>query len=260
MKRETFWGLLVFGVLFGAALWISEVSAANLLEGLPRIGEYLNDTLPRLRSIDDGARWMWGLRRWLPMLGDTLLIAFLGTALAAAGGFGLSFMAARNLAPAWLSFTARRLLEAMRTVPELVFALLFVFAFGLGPLAGVLALAVHGTGSLGKLCAEAHEAASPSFLDAVRATGANWLETIRFGVAPQTLSQFLSYALLRFEINVRSASVIGFIGAGGIGQELYVAIRQFVYQDVSAICLLIIAAVVAIDLACERLRAEVLGA
>lgn len=256
MKRETFLTLIVFLALFGGSLLLSEVSISKLAEGLPRIGEYLNDTLPRIRSASDAANWMWGWRRWLRMLWDTLLIAFLGTLLASVGGFLASFLAARNLTPTWMNFPVRRLLEVARTVPELVFALIFVVAFGLGPLAGVLALAMHGAGSLGKLCSEANEAVERTLVDAVRSTGATWLETMRFGVAPQILSSFVSYALLRFEINVRAASVIGFVGVGGIGQELYVSIRQFVYQDVSAICLLIITAVVLIDLVCERIRRQ----
>ena len=129
----------------------------------------------------------------------------------------------------------RRLLEFARTVPGIVFALIFVIAFGLGPMAGVLAIAIHSTGALGKLFSEIVENADMKPVEGVRSTGASWLSCMRFAVLPQVSAGYASYALLRFEINVREASVMGFVGAGGIGQELVVAIRKFYYSDVSAI-------------------------
>jgi phosphonate transport system permease protein len=134
-----------------------------------------------------------------------------------------------------------------------------VFAFGIGPLAGVLAIAIHTTGSLGKLFSEVNENADHGPIEGLRATGAGWLQSMGFGVVPQVLPVFLSYTLLRFEINVRGAAIVGFVGAGGIGQELYLVIRQFIYPDISAIVLLIIATVTAIDLVSERLRHAVIG-
>jgi phosphonate transport system permease protein len=143
-------------------------------------------------------------------------------------------------------------------VPDIVFALIFVVAFGLGPLPGVLALAIHTTGALGKLFAEVVENVSLKPIEGLAATGATWIGQIRFGVLPQVLSNFASYALLRFEINVRGAAVIGFVGAGGIGEELIVAIRKFYYADVSAILVMIVVCVMAIDLVSERLRHRLL--
>lgn len=148
----------------------------------------------------------------------------------------------------------RRFLEFCRTVPEIVFALIFVIAFGLGPIPGVLAIAIHTTGALGKLFSEVVENIDMKPLDGVTATGATWWQGIRFAVVPQVISNFASYALLRFEINVRGASVMGFVGAGGIGQDLIEAIRKFYFSDVSALLLLIILTVVIIDLLTERLR------
>ncbi len=116
-----------------------------------------------------------------------------------------------------------------RTVPDVVFALLFVIAFGLGPMVGVLAIAIHTTGALGKLFAEVVENIDMRPVDGLSASGASWVETVRFAVLPQVLSNFASYALLRFEINVRGAAVLGFVGAGGIGQEFLAAIRNFYY-------------------------------
>ena len=148
----------------------------------------------------------------------------------------------------------RRSLEFCRTVPDIVFALLFVYALGLGPFPGVLAIAIHTVGALGKQFAEVVENIDMKPVDGIRATGATWVEEIRFAVIPQVLSNFVSYTLLRFEINVRGASVMGFVGAGGIGKELLSSIRQFYYSDVSAILLMIIVTVFVIDLLTERLR------
>ncbi len=261
MKRGAGW--IAFGLLLAGSFYVSEISPARLWTGLPAAGRYVWGTLPDLRWATlsgDVAAWMWGWKKWLGLLGDTILIAYLGTLLGSVGGFLLSFVAARNVTPRpWLGSVARRGMELARTVPELVFALVFVMAFGLGPLAGVLALAVHAVGAIGKLCMELVEHAEGGPMEGLRASGANWWETVRYGVAPQVTAGFLSYALYRFEVNVRAASVIGFVGVGGIGQELYVAIRQFVYADISAIVLLIVVAVAVTDQLSERLRKGMLA-
>jgi phosphonate transport system permease protein len=220
--------------------------------------------LPTLRLASlgaDVAEWYWGLGRWLFLLLDTIVIAFMGTLLGLTGAFVLCFAAARNLSPhRWLSLLTRRVLEIARTVPDLVYALIFVYAFGLGPLPGVLAIGVHTLGALGKLFAEVNENTAPGPLEGVQAAGGNWWQTMRYAVVPQVLPNFASYTLLRFEINVRASSVVGFVGAGGIGQELYTVIRQFIYVDISAIVLLLILTVVVIDLLCEALRHRMIGA
>jgi phosphonate transport system permease protein len=242
---------------------VSEFSVARIVQGLPGVTSYLAGTLPTIRAsqpLTDLADWFWGLGRWLLLLIDTVVIALVGTLLGMLGALLLCFHGSTATARGRGSYHAvRRALDAARTVPELVFALMFVYAFGLGPLAGVLAIAVHSTGALGKLFAEVVDAADARPVEGVRAAGAGWLETIRFAILPQVLPGFASYALLRFEINVRASAIIGFVGAGGIGQELYLVIRQFVYQDVSAIVLLLIVTVALIDLTCERLRHRVIG-
>jgi len=156
-------------------------------------------------------------------------------------------------------FVTRRFLELCRTVPDVVFALIFVVAFGLGPLAGVLALAIHCTGALGKQFFETTENISMKPVEALRSVGASWIETVRFAALPQVLASFASFTLLRFEINVRGATVLGFVGAGGIGEDLMEAIRKFYYSDVSAILMLIIAVVMAIDIGAGRLRRVLIG-
>jgi len=187
-------------------------------------------------------------------------MAYVGTALGALAAFFLCFPAAANVTPRpWLRIVVRRLCELCRTVPELVFALMFVIAFGLGPMAGVLAVAIHTLGALGKLFAEVVENIDMKPVEGVQATGAPWHVTMRYGALPQTLSNFVSYALLRFEINVRGATVMGFVGAGGIGMDLIEAIRKFYYSDVSAILVLIVITVSVIDTATGYVRHRLIG-
>ncbi|RVU20106.1 phosphonate ABC transporter, permease protein PhnE [Methylobacterium oryzihabitans] len=250
-------------VLVLVAGWLAEVRPLALVENIGGLTAYLARLVPPLAPATlpaDLAAWYWGLPKWLSLLGETLLMAYLGTLLGGIGAFCLCFVAAANLAPSRsVLFLARRFLEVCRTVPEVVFALIFVIAFGLGPMVGVLALAIHSVGALGKLFSEVVENIDMKPVEGLRATGGSWVETVRFAVVPQVLSNFASYGLLRFEINVRGASVMGFVGAGGIGQELLVAIRNFYNADVSAILLMIVLTVVAIDLATERLRHALLG-
>ena len=204
--------------------------------------------------------WYWGLGRWLNLLLDTFCIGFMATLLGTMGALALCFPASRNLMNHFpVYFLSRRLLEIERAVPELVYALIFVFAFGLGPLPGVLAIAIHSMGALGKLFSEVNENIDLSSVEGVQAAGGNWFQVVRYAVIPQVLPNFASYALLRLEVNVRSAAIVGFVGAGGIGQELFFVIRQFIYTDVSAIVLLLIATVSLIDMTCERLRHYLIG-
>jgi phosphonate transport system permease protein len=241
----------------------AEVSIPKLLANIHRFPSYI----VRLFQLENGqpvwtdfAEWFWGLPRWLRLLGETLLMAYVGTVLGAIGAFVLSFLAAANVAPShWLRWTVRRFCEVCRTVPELVFALVFVIAFGLGPVAGVLAVAIHTVGALGKLFAEVVENIDMKPVEGIIAGGSSWPVAMRFGALPQTLSNFVSYALLRFEINVRSTAVMGFVGAGGIGQDLIEAIRKFYYSDVSAILVLIIITVSVIDTVTSHVRHRLIG-
>jgi phosphonate transport system permease protein len=254
--------VLFLGALFGS-LWIADVSAERLARGLPDMFSYVRRTLPLLHWGTLGrdlGEWYWAIGKWLNLLLDTVLIGFLGTLLGVLGAATLCFPASRNLTNRyWVYFLFRRTLEVARAVPELVYALIFVFAFGLGPLPGVLAIGIHTTGALGKLFSEVNENIDLSSVEGVRAAGGNWFQVVRYGVLPQVLPNFASYALLRFEINVRAAAIIGFVGAGGIGEELFFVIRQFVYTDVSAIVLMIVLTVCLIDITCERLRHRWIG-
>jgi phosphonate transport system permease protein len=254
-------------VLFVALLLVACVGAeVNLRTFVDHFGNFIS-YFDRILKLDDGARvwtnvgeWFWGLRKWLAMLGETLLISYVGTLVGTVFAFCLNFLAAENTSPApWLRFCVRRLLEFTRTVPGIVFALIFVMAFGLGPVAGVLAIALHSTGALGKLFSEVVENADMKPVEGIRSTGASWLSSMRFAVLPQVIAGYVSYTLLRFEINVREASVMGFVGAGGIGQELVVAVRKFYYSDVSAILLMIVLTVFLIDIGTGWMRSRLFG-
>ena len=257
-RRNTWVGLAALVALFCIAGPLAEVKPQVFFQQLGGFMSYLQRIAPDISAanpVEDVREWYWGLGHWLVLLGQTLLIAYLGTLLGVLGGFALSFLASANLAPSpRMRFVARRLAEFCRTVPDMVFALLFVVAFGIGPMAGVLALAVHTVGALCKLFAEAVENIDMKPVDGILAAGGSWRQTVRYAVLPQVAPNFTSYAMLRFDINVRAASIMGFVGAGGIGEQLMVAIRQFYYTDVSAILLLIIATVMLIDFASERLR------
>ena len=253
--------------LFCAALAIAAIGAeVNLRTLFTYFGNFIS-YFDRICTLDSGARvwtdfaeWFWGWQKWLKLLGETLLISYVGTLVGATVAFALNFFAAQNTSPnPWLRFLVRRLLEFARTVPGIVFALIFVIAFGLGPMAGVLAIAIHSAGALGKLFSEIVENADMKPFEGVRSTGASWLSCMRFAVLPQVSAGYASYALLGFEINVREASVMGFVGAGGIGQELVVAIRKFYYSDVSAILITIIITVFVIDIATGWLRGKLFG-
>ena len=184
----------------------------------------------------------------------TLEIALWGTALAVLCAVPCGLLSSANVAPWWIRQPVRRLMDAARAINEMVFAMLFVVAVGLGPFAGVLALWVHTTGILAKLFSEAVEAIDPQPVEGIRSTGASKLEEIAYGVIPQVVPLWISYSLYRFESNVRSAAVVGMVGAGGIGVVLWEIIRGFYYAETCAVMILIVISVSLIDLASARLR------
>jgi phosphonate transport system permease protein len=256
-------GLVLFVVLLIIAGLGAEVAPRIFVE---KIGNFVG-YFDRILNLDTGKRvwtdpaeWFWGWQKWLRLLAETLLLSYVGTGIGALGAFCLNFFAAANVSPhPVIKFVVRRFLEFCRTVPSVVFALIFVIAFGLGPMAGVLAIAIHSVGALGKLYSEQVENIDMKPLEGIRSTGASWMSSMRFAVLPQVMPGFASYSLLRFEINVREASVMGFVGAGGIGQELVVAVRKFFYSDVSAILLMIIVTVFIIDICTGWLRGRLFG-
>jgi phosphonate transport system permease protein len=251
-------GVACLLVLIGLSAIQAEVDPKTFLAKIGGFTSYFD----RMATLDSGARvwtdpaaWFWSFKRSARLIGETILMAYVGTLTGAIVAFALNFVASPNLTGrAWLVFAARRLLEFCRTVPDIVFALIFVVAFGLGPLPGVLAIALHTAGALGKQFFETTENIDMKPVEGLRAVGGSYMQVIRFAALPQVLASFASFALLRFEINVRGATVLGFVGAGGIGQDLMEAIRKFYYSDVSAILVLIIAVVMTIDISTQYLR------
>ena len=223
----------------------AEIRPLDLVRDAGNIATYLSDFFPP------------DFRDWRIYLGEmlvTLHIAVWGTLLAVLAAVPLGLAASANVAPAWIHQPVRRLMDACRAINEMVFALLFIVAVGLGPFAGVLALFVHTTGTLAKLFSEAVEAIDPRPVEGIRATGAHPLVEIVYGVIPQVLPLWLSFTLYRFESNVRSASVVGMVGAGGIGVVLFEVIRGFQYAQTCAVLIILVVSVSLIDLLSARLR------
>ena len=238
------WLLVAIAVLIYAGQK-SDLSFVELVQGGGNMAEYISRYFP-----PDFTDWKFYLSDIL----ETIGMGIWGTLVAAIVAVPLAILAAENLAPVWIVFITRRFLDAMRAINEVVFALIFVVAVGLGPFAGVLALFVPTAGTLGKLFSEAIEAIDPGPVEGIRSTGASKLQEIIFGVIPQVIPLWTSFTLYRFEANVRAASVLGIVGAGGIGVSLYQSFRAFKYGKVSAILIILILAVGLIDTASSKIR------
>lgn len=266
--------LAIFAICLALSMWISNFTPERLANGVPRIFEYFQTIIPSLQwdvlfegrnasgNAVPGSLTYWYTDFWtyVTLIWETILMAITATLLGAAGAFVLSFPAAYNFAPArWLHWISRRFMELCRGIPEILLALIFVFMIGIGPLAGVLAIAIHTVGALGKLFAEVNENASSRPVEGIAATGGTWVQQMLYGVVPQVTPNFTSYALLRFEINVRASSIIGFVGAGGIGQELNRVISFYSDDRVLAVLILVVLTVTVIDLISERLRLGFIG-
>ena len=223
----------------------AEMRPGDLVRDAGNMGQFASDFFPP--NFQD-----W--RIYLSEMLVTVHIAVWGTVLAIVCAVPFGLLSSTNIVPVWVYQPVRRLMDACRAINEMVFAMLFIVAVGLGPFAGVLALWVHTTGTLAKLFSEAVEAIDPRPVEGVRATGASALEEIVYGVIPQVLPLWISYSLYRFESNVRSASVVGMVGAGGVGVVLFEAIRGFQYAQTAAVMLIVVVFVTAIDLVSARIR------
>jgi phosphonate transport system permease protein len=184
----------------------------------------------------------------------TIQIAIWGTTLAVVFSIPFAILSSANVCPQWVVQPVRRLMDACRAINEIVFALMFVVAVGLGPFAGVMALFIHNLGVFAKLFSEAVEAIDPRPVEGIRATGARRLQEVIFGVIPQVMPLWSSLTLYRLETNVRSATTLGIVGAGGIGQTLYESIRSFQYGETAAQVIIVVATVMVIDMFSARLR------
>ncbi len=237
------WGALI--ALLAASWKGADMRPLDLVRDAGNMAEYARGFFP-----PDFSEW----RHYLAELIVTLQIALWGSAIAVVCAAPLAMLASSNIVPAWVYQPVRRLLDAFRSINEMVFALLFVVAVGLGPFAGVLALWIHTTGTLAKLFSEAVEAIDPQPVEGIRATGAHPLHEILYGVIPQVMPLWVSYALYRFESNVRAASVVGMVGAGGIGMVLWEVIRGFQYAQTAAVLIMLVVTVTLIDMVSARLR------
>ena len=244
--RRNLAGVLTLAVVLALAARVIELRPLELLRDMGNIGVFLRGYLhPSFANL--------GEYTWQCVV--TACIALWGTLLAVAISIPLGLLGARNLAPHPLVYlAARRVMDVLRAVNEFVFALMFVTAVGLGPFAGMLALGIHTGGVLGKLLSETVEAIDPGPVEGVAATGAGRLHVVAFGVVPQVLPNFLSYILLRFESDIRSASVIGMVGGGGIGFYLWDTIRAFNDREAATVILLIVAMVMCVDVVSSRVR------
>ena len=243
--------LLAVGI-FAFGLVDLEFSPARLLAGLHQLGWISLMMVPP----DPGS----SLPIYLKALGETLSIALLGTTLAAVLALPVSLLAARNIVPSnLLRFPVRRMFDSIRGVDTLIWALVWINVVGLGPFAGVLAIAVSDFGSFGKLFSEAIEGADRKQVEGIRASGGNALHEIRFGLMPQVLPVIAGQVLYFIESNTRSATIIGIVGAGGIGLQLAEQIRVLEWQKVSFLILMILVAVAAIDWISGKLRYAIIG-
>ncbi len=272
LRSRRLWNIfiiIIFVVSFFTSSSIIDFNLSKIIDGFPRLGDYIFKILPNLDSklIFENSKtegsiqyWYFNFKKYAALLYETFNMAVLSTLMGFVFALLLSFLSAKNITPNIYSYyLVKRFLEFLRGVPEIIFAILFVWALGVGPLAGIIAITIHTTGALGKLFSEVHENADLKTCEAIRSHGGNWVSEIRYGIIPKVLPNIISYALLRFEINIRASTVIGFVGAGGIGQELYLVINFNYYEEVSAIILLIILTVITIDVSSGRIRQKIIG-
>lgn len=228
-------------IIVGLCAWAwagTEFELEKLARSLPRLAEFFARMVPPDLTVAQTVA---------VATIETFQIALLGTALAAIASVVLGLLGAANLTPPWVHQPIKWFLGALRGIPVILLALIFVSAVGLGPFPGVLTIAVHATGMLGKFYAEAFENADPGPLEALHAAGASWAQTIRFGALAQVAPDLARDTLFRFELNVRESLVLGLVGAGGIGFYIQLYIRAFQYEKVATLTVVVLAMVIAIE-------------
>lgn len=230
--------LAIVAILYWSAI-DTNISVGEFVRGIPAIVDYIGRMFP--------PDWAYAKTIVKPTI-ETIEIAIWGTVLGIVLAFPLGLMAARNLTPHVVLYgSSRFILNALRGVSELVFALIFVSAVGLGPFPGILALALHNAGMLGKFYAEAIEAIDPGPVEALQASGARWTQVVVYAILPQVVPHFVTYNLYRLEVSIRSATVLGLVGAGGVGFHLISSIRLFDYQTTAMVLIVIVLLVVLTD-------------
>lgn len=253
-------------LLLGAAVLVAgyrqadSMNSGGFWQGLPKFLDYPGEIV--VEAWQAGLNFFPLLWRFLPALMETLNIALVATLIGGIFATCLAFLSTRNLdVPGWVVTLVRRAMDVMRAFPELVIALFLIFIIGGSPVPAMIAVAFHTTGALGKLFGEVTENADMKPVEGLRAAGASWVQRIRYGVLPQVAPNFVSYFLLRFEINVRASAILGFVGAGGIGSELARTIGwgQGAGDETAALFLLLFASIFVIDQVSGSLRARLTG-
>lgn len=250
-RRRAGW-LLLTVLTFAALVWSAigtEATFGSLRRGVPNMSEFLHRMWPPdlTWETSEARPFSPPLRLAATAVAVTLQISLLGTALGVAGALVLGLLAATNLTPHWLHHPLKVLLALVRSLPIILLALLFVSAIGLGPLPGVLAVAVHSLGMLGKLYAEEFETADPGVWEALDGAGANWLQKVRYALWPQAARQIFSHTLFRFEMNLRESAVLGLVGVAGLGLWIENYRRAFDYRSVATMVLVTMLLVLAVD-------------
>ena len=244
---------IVVVVLIIPLLW----SAAGLEISPQRLWEAPGQIVTLLKGIFP-PDWT-GTPKTIELILESLYVAWIGTIIGATLSFPLAFMAATNVAPRWVTLPVRSFLSAIRAFPELVLAIMFIPAFGLGPFAGTLAIGLHSIGTLGKLSSEVIEGVDDGPIEAIKSSGGTYFQQMRFGVVPQALPTMVAYWLYRFEINIRASAVLGVIGAGGVGAEIVGRLRfRGDWPKAGAVLILTILTVLIIDTASSTIRRRII--
>jgi phosphonate transport system permease protein len=232
-------------LIYGWAWQGLNVQIADLQNSIPNAIDFIGRLFPPDLQILDVA---------VIKLVETIQMSLWGTTIGAILSLPIAIFSASNLAPLWLQLLTNGVQSVIRSIPSLVLGLFFVSATGLGAPAGTLALAIYTIGYLGKFYQTALESVEPRSLEALRLGGANWAQVARYGVMPQVLPLLWGYTIYMFEYNIRAASILGVVGAGGIGFELVNYMRGFEYQKATTMGLVLLAIVIAIDLLSNKLR------
>lgn len=255
---------IVFVVaIYITSMWQTDSNPKTFIEGLPDMIRFVGLMFPP-HVIDWNAPYFYNAESNFPAIltaaVETIQMAVMGTVLATVAGFLLAMFAARNITPnVFVYQSARTICDAGRGISELVWALLFVAMVGLGPFTGILALTVHNSGVLGKYFSEAIEAIDVGVIESVESSGATRTQVFFHGIMPELSALFLSYILYNFEHNLRQSTVLGVVGAGGIGVELLLAIRYFNFDTVLTILIIILAMVVVTDRISGVIRKRLVG-
>ena len=266
LKRQTkmravysltiFIALVLFVILgFEAA---NEANSGGFLQGFSQLLDFPIDIIKM--SFDAGWEWFYLLVEYFPALMETIHMAVLATFIGFVGAVVVSLLASQNLVKnkTAVSFM-RRVMDFSRAFPELVIAMVLLFLMGKSAVPALIAIAFHTVGALGKLFSEVNENADMKAVEGLTANGANWFQQVRYGIIPQVLPNYLSYSLLRLEINVRASTILGFVGAGGIGEQLTANIQWTYGADVTAIFVLLISTIIALDYLSRWLRGKLIA-